>query len=106
MMACRYQPAPCYPLDYEPRENLPAHVICHPHYRHNGQNDSQSENVYGDEENEQRYENRQCQRFNRVEAHRRPGGGWPARMVHGMGNPKNPWTVHPAMRPVKPCILR
>ena len=90
MMACRYQPATCYPFDYEPRENLPAHVICHPHYRHNGQNDSQSENVYGDEENEQRYENRQCQCFDRVKAHRRPGGGWPASMVHGMGDPGSP----------------
>ena len=107
MMTCRDQPAACYPFNYEPRENFPAHVICHAHYRHNGQNDSQSADMNGDEENEQWNHDRERSALRPDESSSRPrrsAVGCRGER-HGRGGTTRGRCIQP-VRPVKPRIVR
>ena len=59
----------------------------------------------GDEEHQRRDHHRAGQRLPGVEAHRRPGRGWAAGMMHRMGDAKQLGPMHPAVRPVEPGVM-
>jgi len=81
-------------------------MIADPHDRHDRQHRRQRADMDRDDEHQRRYHHRPGQRFPGVKAHRRPGRRRAAGMMHRMGDAKGLGPVHPAMRPVKPCVMR
>ena len=87
-------------------KHFPAHVIGDTHDGHDGQDQPQDANMDGDQKNQQWDDDCAYHRLDRVKAHRGPCGGWAAGVMHCMGNAKPFGAVHPAMGPVKPCVMR
>ena len=99
-------PAAQRPLGPPARKHFPAHMVGDAHQRHDAQHQTQHRDMDRHQEHQRRDHHRAGQRLDRVEAHRRPGGWRAAVMMHGMGDPEPFGLMHPAMRPVKPCVMR
>ncbi len=106
MMARCDDPLPHWTSPDEPRENLPTHVIGDAHHRHHCQHDGQRCYMDRDKKDKQRDDHRARQCLDRVERHCRPGGWRAAGVVDGVRDAKPMRHMHPAMRPVKPAIMR
>ncbi len=105
MMGRRDHPLTQWPMHHRFGKHLPAHMVANPHDGHDGENHSQRHNMNGNDEHKRWNNNRPGHRLPRMKAHRRPGRWGAAVMMHGMGNAEQPRLMHPAMRPVKPCIM-
>jgi hypothetical protein len=86
-------------------KHFPAHMVAHAHDRHDAKHPCEHANMDGDEENEQRDDEGSGQRFGPVKAHRRPCGGRAAFVMHSVKDFEESRFVHPAVRPIKPCVV-
>ena len=93
-------------MDNGGRKHLPPHMIGDPHQRHDGKHPSQRADVDRDQKHQCGDDHRTGERFPRMEAHRRPGSRRLTRMVDRVGDPEWGRPVHPAVSPVKPCVVR
>ena len=100
------QPAPGRAIDDRPRKHLPAHMVGDAHDRHDRQQRGKRAPVQRHRQHQRGDHHRAGQRFPWMEAHRRPGGRWPAGVMHRVRDAERLGPVHPAVRPVEPCIVR
>ena len=105
MMGRRDDPLTQWPMHHRFGKHLPTHMVANPHEGHDGEDHGQRGNMNGNDEHKCGNNNRPRHCLPRVKAHRRPGCWGAAVMMHGMGNAEQPGLMHPAMRPVKPCIM-
>lgn len=105
MMRRRDDPLTQWPMHHRFGKHLPTHMVANPHDGHGGENHSQRRNMNGDDEHQCWNDNRPRQRLPGMKAHRRPGRWGAAVMMHGMGNAEQLGLMHPAMRPIKPCVV-
>ena len=105
MMGRRDDPLTHAPMHQRFGKHLPPHMVANPHEGHDGEDDRQGRHMNGNDEHKRRYNNRARHRLPRMKAHRRPGRWGAAVMMHGMGNAEQPGLMHPAMRPIKPCVM-
>jgi len=106
MVACGYQPAPQPGMNKCAGKQLPAHMIGHTHKGHDRKNQAEHPDMDRHQKNQRRNNDSAGDRLNRMKAHRSPCGWRAAGMVHGMRDPEQCRAVHPAMRPIKPRVMR
>ena len=87
MTGC-YQPITQPGMNKCTGEHLPAHMIGDSHDRHDSQNRSKRRNMDWNDEYQQRNHNGSGYGFDRMKAHRGPGGWRSAGMMNRMGNPE------------------
>ena len=105
MMGRRDDPLTHAPMHHGFGKHLPPHMVANPHEGHDGEDDRQGRHMNGNNEHKRWNNNRARHGLPRMKAHRRPGRWRAAVMMHGMGNSEQPGLVHPAMRPIKPCVV-
>lgn len=105
MMGRRDDPLTQWPMHNRFGKHLPTHMVANPHEGHDGEDHSQTRNMNGNDEHKRGNNNRPRHGLPRMKAHRRPGGWGAAVMMHSMGNAEQPGLMHPAMRPIKPCVM-
>jgi hypothetical protein len=104
-MGCRYHPAPCQAMNEPRRKHLPAHMVAGPHERHDEQHGEYDANVQRQDEHQSGNDDRAGKRFPRMKAHRSPGRGRAAGMVHPMDRPEEQGVMHRPVRPVEPRVV-
>lgn len=105
VMTCRDQPCAQRAPPHPGRKDFPAHVIGHPHNRHDRQDQAERADLNGNYEDQQRNHDRARQRLAPMEAHCRPRGGRAAGMVDGVIAAEHRGHVHRAVRPVEPGVV-
>lgn len=100
-----YQPAPCWTMNKPAREDFPAHMIADAHHRHDGEDEAEHGDVDGDEKHQGGDDERAGEGLCPMEAHGRPCGGRAAVMMDGVEDFEDFGCVHPAVGPIKPCVV-